>query len=236
MQYTDRMTGPFHISFILLMTLSTPVNTTTTCQSTMPQGKQFYSAEKSKIMAWYFEEVPAKEIAKRLNRDLSAVHRIIRLNKNLPMAASPLPPKKRSGRPREHTRVQEERLRRYILRHPFKTAKQLKFEVPGWSDASVWTIQDTCNKRLGLPSRCAAKKHLLTDKMVKKRLAFCKKFKSWTAEEWETVMFSDKSTFAIINPRAQKVRRPSFSLKPIQAEVHRGKRQAFRERYGLGLL
>jgi transposase len=47
--------------------------------------------------------------------------------------------------------------------------------------------------------------------MVKKRLAFCKKFKSWTAKDWETVMFSDESTFAIINPRAQKVRRPSFS-------------------------
>jgi hypothetical protein len=127
------------------------------------------------------------------------------------MAASPTLPKKRSGRPREHTKVQEEGLRRYILRHPFKTAKQLKLEAPGWSNASVRTIQDACNKRLGLPSRCAAKKPLLTDKMVKKRLAFCKKSKSWMAKDWERVMFSDESTFAIINPRAQKVQRPSFS-------------------------
>jgi transposase len=127
------------------------------------------------------------------------------------MAASPSPPKKRSGCPRHHTNVQEERLCRYILRHPFKTAKQIKKEVPGWSNASVHTIQDICNKRLGLPSRCAAKKPLLTEKMVKKRLAFCKKFKSWTAKDGLTVMFSDELTFAIINPRAQKVRRPSFS-------------------------
>jgi hypothetical protein len=47
--------------------------------------------------------------------------------------------------------------------------------------------------------------------MVKKRLAFCKRFKSWTAKDCETFMFSDESTFAIINPRAQKVGRPSFS-------------------------
>jgi hypothetical protein len=69
------------------------------------------------------KNAPVKEIAKGLNRDLSAVHRIIRLNKNLPMAATPPLPKKRSGHPRQHTKVQEERLRWYILYHPFKMAK-----------------------------------------------------------------------------------------------------------------
>lgn len=44
--------------------------------------------------------------------------------------------------------------------------------------------------------------------MVKKRLAFCKKHLHWTEKDWETVMFSDESTFRLINPRAQKVRRP----------------------------
>ncbi len=44
-------------------------------------------------------------------------------------------------------------------------------KVPGWSIAALQTIQDICNKRLGLLSRSAAEKPLLTDKMVKKRLA-----------------------------------------------------------------
>jgi hypothetical protein len=53
-QYNDRMTGDFHISFNPLLTLSTPVINTTTCQYIMPRGKQFDAAEKSKILAWYF--------------------------------------------------------------------------------------------------------------------------------------------------------------------------------------
>jgi hypothetical protein len=79
--------------------------------------------------------------------------------------------------------VQEERLHQYLLRHPFKKVKQLKMEVPWWSTAGVRTIQYICNKRLGLSSRCDAKKPLLTNKMVKNRLAFCKKFRSWTAKD-----------------------------------------------------
>jgi hypothetical protein len=38
----------------------------------------------------------------------------------------------------------------------------------------VRTIQRVCQKRLGLPSRWAAKKPLLRAKMVKKRIVFCK--------------------------------------------------------------
>jgi hypothetical protein len=64
-----------------------------------------------------------------------------------------------------------------------------------------------CNKKLGLPSQSANKKPLLTEKMIKKRLAFCKKYKAWTEKNWEMVMFSDKSTFTIINPKV-----PGWSL------------------------
>jgi hypothetical protein len=84
--------------------------------------------------------------------------------------------------------MQDERLGRNILRHPFKIARELKGEVPGFADIFVRTIQHMCQKRLGLP-RCAAKKPLLTAKMVKKRLAFCKKHQSSMEKDWESVMF-----------------------------------------------
>ncbi len=100
----------------------------------MPWGKQFDAAEKSKILAWYFKKVPAKEIARSLNRDLSAVHRIVWLNKNLPMAATTPPSKKRSCHPSQHIKVSRSRKRgctgMYVLCHPFKTAKQLKMVPP----------------------------------------------------------------------------------------------------------
>ncbi len=63
------------------------------------------------------------------------------------------------------------------------------------------SIQHVLQKELGLPSRVATKKPLLTPAMVKKRLRFCKKYVNWTEEDWTDVMFSDESTFRIINSR-----------------------------------
>jgi hypothetical protein len=51
----------------------------------------------------------------------------------------------------------------------------------------------------------AAKKPLLTLPMVKKLLRFCKKYKKWTEEDWSDVMFSDDSTFRIVNSRGTMV-------------------------------
>jgi transposase len=59
-----------------------------------------------------------------------------------------------------------------------------------------------------MPSRIAALKPLLTEKMKKKRLAFCKKYKHWTAADWESVMYSDESTFRVIRATRILVRRP----------------------------
>jgi hypothetical protein len=60
---------------------------------------------------------------------------------------------------------------------------------------------------MGLPSRRAAKKPLLTEAMKLKRLAFAKKYRSWTASEWRNVMYSDESTFSLVNSRSVTVRR-----------------------------
>jgi hypothetical protein len=119
-----------------------------------------------------------KEIAERLGRNADSVRKIIRIYQDLPLLANPLTPKKRSGRPRKTNFVQDERLHSYNLCHPFKTVKELEGEVLGFADISVRTFQHMCQKQLGLLSWCAAKKPLFTAKMVKKRLAFCKKYQS----------------------------------------------------------
>jgi hypothetical protein len=152
-------------------------------------------------MAWFREGVPSKEIATRLGRNVKSVQKIIAANRSQLAAASPLP-KKRCGRPRLTDYRKDDRLRRHLLRNPFKTAKELKREVIGWNNFSVRTTQLVCQKRLELPSRCAAKKPLLTAQMVKKTIAFCKKHKNWTEDQWEDVMFTDESTFRLINLRA----------------------------------
>ena len=114
-------------------------------------GKQFSTVDKTKIKCWHDEGVSNKEIASRMGRHPASIRKVVAAQKDRQLGETPLPPpppQKRSGRPRWTTVVQEERLRRHILRHPFKTAKQLKRDVAGWSNVSVRTIQRVLNKRL----------------------------------------------------------------------------------------
>jgi len=98
-------------------------------------------------------------------------------------------------------------LRHYVQQFPFKTAKELKNEVPGWENWSVHYIQNMLQKRLGLPVCKPAKKPLLTQKMKMKRIVFAEKYLNWTEKQWMNVMFSDESTFRIVNSRSLAVRR-----------------------------
>jgi hypothetical protein len=83
------------------------------------------------------------------------------------------------------TNSEVERLGRYLKRIPFKMDRQLKAEVNGWSNVSVRTMQKVCQKNLEVSPRLAAKKPLITPRMVRKRLQFCKKYRSWTEKDWE---------------------------------------------------
>jgi hypothetical protein len=67
------------------------------------------------------------------------------------------------------------RLKQGMLKNPFKSAEELKKEVPGLDKISVHMIQHVLQKQLGLPFRVTAKKPMLTQTMVKKHLKFCHK-------------------------------------------------------------
>jgi hypothetical protein len=67
-------------------------------------------------------------------------------------------------------------------------------------------IQHVLQKELGLASWVTATKLLLTLPMAKKHLRFCEKYKKWTKEDRKDVMFSDESTFRIVNSRRTTVR------------------------------
>ncbi len=66
------------------------------------------------------------------------------------------------------------RLKIHITRNLFKTARELKNEVFSWEDILVQRIQEILKDQLKLLSRAAAKKHMLTKAIVKKRLSFCR--------------------------------------------------------------
>jgi transposase len=173
----------------------------------MGTEKRFSLEELTSIKCWLQFGVKTKEIAARLGRSERSVRRQFSRLRSLPPKASPLPPKATTGRPTATSTIQDERLKRYVLKNPFKSARELKNEVPGWSDVSVRTIQHRLQKKLGLPAQRAAKKPLLTQKMKQKRLAFARKYKNWTSEQWRDVMSSDEAKFAIVNSRSVTVGR-----------------------------
>ena len=49
----------------------------------------------------------------------------------------------------------------------------------------------------GLVSRRAAKRPLLSRKNIRDRLIFCKRYRDWTAEDWDKVIFSDESPLIV---------------------------------------
>jgi transposase len=162
------------------------------------------------------EGIKTAEIAARLGRHPAAVRKHIAAFKKLPPTTPPFSFKKRPGPKSKIDIRMKDRLRRYVSQFPFKTAKELKNEVGGWSNISVRIIQHVLQKQLGLPSRKASKKPLLTQKMLEKRLKFCNKYKHWKESDWEQVMFSDESTFRLVNSRGATVRRPSTISRYLQ--------------------
>ncbi len=119
----------------------------------MGKRKQFSTEEKSKIMCWGEIGIKSKEIAARLGRRKRAFWIHLSVLKKLPPNASPPPPKARSGRTSNTSKTQDQRLKAYVKKYPFKSAQQLKNEVIGCADVLVRTIQEQLQKKLGLPSR-----------------------------------------------------------------------------------
>jgi hypothetical protein len=71
----------------------------------------------------------------------------------------------------------------FVKRNLLKTACEQYRKVSGWSKISLRRIEEILKDKLGISSRVAAKKLMLTKKMVKKRLPFCKQFCHWKKKQ-----------------------------------------------------
>ena len=57
------------------------------------------------------------------------------------------------------------------------------------------------SQEFGLISSKPARKSRLTERMKSKRVAFARKYASWSLEEWANVIFSDESTVQLFSPK-----------------------------------
>ena len=94
------------------------------------------------------------------------------------------------GRPRITTRADDKFLRLQFLRNPFMTVPEVKLHHPHiLGHVSKATLWHRLRVELKLPLRKAAKKPLLTARMRRQRIEWCKKYKNWTKEQWSKVIY-----------------------------------------------
>jgi len=133
----------------------------------------------------------------------------------------------REGRPRKLTEEEEQLLVMTSVVEPFQPPQQLKRKLQ--MDVSPRTI----DRRLieaDLHGRVARKRFELTDEHVRKRLSFAEGYKNWTEQQWETVLFTDETSFKGAGFHGQVwVRRPpgqalnpeyTVDKKPHPVKVH----------------
>jgi hypothetical protein len=132
------------------------------------------------------ERIARKDISVRSGFPVRTIQRVILANRDLPESIIPIR-KKGSVRPKKAFKSTDRLLKRIVIKNPVMTAQEIK-EVMALElgNVSVRTIQHHLQKDLKLPSRSAAMKPLITDKMRKKMVAFAKKFQfqHWTPEQW----------------------------------------------------
>lgn len=115
----------------------------------------------------------------------------------------------RTGRPT----VTSPRMRNAIIkiakRSPRASSSSIRARLPGTPEKKP--SKRTIRRRLfdaGFKSYRPARKPQLSRKNVRDRLIFCRKFRNWTPDQWEHVMFSDESTFTQFYSFCRHVRRP----------------------------
>ena len=119
------------------------------------------------------------------------------------------------GRKRATTKRGDRLITRTVLENRKSSLKELLHKV---RERGVAISRRTLRRRLkeaGLVAKRPLRKPLLTPTMIRKRLQWAKKYKNWTEEDWDKVIFSDESTFVILEDKSEHVRRrPGEELLP----------------------
>jgi len=114
------------------------------------------------------------------------------------------------GRPRVTTKRVDIAIVKTAKFSPKASSSVIRSRLPGSPDKKP--SNRTIRRRLfdvGLRSYRPARKPKLSLKNTKDRMTFCHKYKLWTSDQWERVMFSDESTFTQFYSFCRHVRRPA---------------------------
>ena len=171
----------------------------------MGKKKSLTEVQRAEIVILHEEGVSERQIAARLSVSKTGVHQEITKHVSEAIFCD----RKRSGRPRKTSIRDDNLIRRMIVRSPTSSTMKLQADLLR-KDTRVtqMTISRRLSREFNLKSYKPARKSRLTPVMKAKRLAFAKKHRDWTIQQWSKVLFSDESTFQQFVVRKRHVRKP----------------------------
>ena len=145
-----------------------------------------------------------RQIAAEVGVNQSTVSRIIaRYKKSGSFSPTRI---SRCGRKSRISKKGERRLVRDNRVNPRMTSNEHRISLQ--LDVSSRTVRRILVK-YGRRARRPLRKQLLTPQMKKKRLAWAKRYREWTAGQWRKVLFSDETHFIVQGQQVRYIRRAS---------------------------
>jgi transposase len=171
----------------------------------MGRVKDITPKKSAVIIAYGKDGLSYRKIAEKVGVSQASVGKIIKRHRECGRYVR----RTGSGRRRKTSPRDDNAIRRLAVRNPFITSNEVAASVP--FAVSARTIRRRLLRDFNLPSRRPARKPLLNAVQRRKRLVFCQRHKNWTTTEWDSVLFSDESTFCQFGVRVFGVRRPENS-------------------------
>ena len=161
--------------------------------------------QRAQIVILHKKEVSERQIAASLSFSKTRVHQAITKH----VCEGIFCDRKRSGRPRKTSIRDNNLIRRMVVRSPTGSTKELQAALlRKGTRVTQMTISQRLSRKFNQKLYKPAQKPRLTQVMKAKRLAFAKKHRDWTIQQWSKVLFSDESTFQQFVVRKRQVRRP----------------------------
>jgi transposase len=152
--------------------------------------------KRAQVAALKNQGVSNQEIAVATGLSVSGIQKINRTVKQ----TNSFKDRPRSGRPRKLSDRNNRTIVRMLKKKETQTATTISKALKSSHNIEVsrFTVARAL-KSHGYACRIKKKKPKLTERHKKARLAFAKKYESWTSDDWKKVVWSDESKFNLLN-------------------------------------
>lgn len=151
------------------------------------------------------EGLTQRSIANRLGVNQSTIQRCLRRHKETGLFTNR---RNACGRKRLTSKRTDHLIRRIAVANPTCSSSFIATQLPKEDQLSARTIRHRLQHDFKLKAYRPAGKPKLSPKNIRDRLAFCRRYKNWTVDQWKQVLFSDETAVRQFANYTFHVRRP----------------------------